>query len=149
MLRRVIAAILAGFLVTFAGAASSAPSEQEQALVIVNKHRANQGRSALRLDDRLNGVADRLAYACARSEGACDHTTGGSLTRRLRAAGYRAGYAAENLRKNEATMAGAFRWWMASQVHNSNMLMRPLEAMGFAHRVSAKGRGFWVVVLAD
>jgi uncharacterized protein YkwD len=150
LLAGLIAAALPGTDIAFAKKAAAAPavSVDQQAMAILNAYRTSKGLSALRVDAKLNKVAADLAAACA-AAGNCDHNTGGSFSERLKAAGYSAGYGAENLRKNEKTVEGAFNWWKGSQVHNTNMLMKPLKALGFAHSVSAKGKGFYVLVMAD
>lgn len=63
-------------------------------------------------------------------------------------AGVAAGYGAENLRKNEATIEGAFAWWKSSSIHNSNMLIPQVRRLGFA-RLPATGKGFWVLIVTN
>lgn len=131
-----------------AAAAPAAASDAQQALALLNAYRKSKGLGAVKLDARLSKMAQDLANACVAAKGKCDHTTGGSFAARLRKAGVNAGYGAENLRKNDTTIEGAFAWWKSSKIHNSNMLISQVTLLGFA-RAPATGKGFWVLIVTD
>lgn len=57
---------------------------------------------------------------------------GSTLSSRLRAAGYSACFAAENLAWGQPTIGAALQEWMASADHRSNMLNPRAVAYGFA-----------------
>lgn len=123
-------------------------SDAEQALAQLNAYRKSKGLGAVQLDAKLSKMAQELANACVAASGKCDHNTGGGFAARLRKAGVSAGYGAENLRKNETTVEGAFAWWKGSKIHNSNMLISQVKRLGFA-RAPATGKGFWVLIVTD
>jgi uncharacterized protein YkwD len=156
---RLVRFVCAAFVLLFAGtapltlgaqyalAASSYSAEAQQALALLNTYRKSKRLTQVVLDPTLTKMAQDLAKACV-AAGRCDHNTGGSFADRLRKAGVAAGYGAENLRKNEATIEAAFAWWKGSSIHNSNMLIPQVRRLGFA-RLPATGKGFWVLIVTD
>ena len=128
-------------------AATSFTADAQAAQSQLNTYRKANGLGSLILDPTLTRVAQNLASTCGAAAGKCDHNTGGSFQSRLRAAGYGAGYGAENLR-NDTSVQGAFAWWKGSQIHNGNMLMKPVTRMGFAAGKGKSARTTYVLIVA-
>ena len=128
--------------------AAAAESDADKALATLNAYRKSKGLGAVKLDSTLTKMAQQLADACVKAKGKCDHNTGGSFADRLRKAGAKAGYGAENLYKNADSVEAAFAWWKASKIHNSNMLIPQVTKLGFA-RSPASGKGYWVLIVTD
>lgn len=118
------------------------------AQALLNAYRRENGLGPLMIDPSLIGMAQGLADACL-TVPKCDHNTGGSIPARLNAVGFGGvSSAAENLRRSEATLEGAFAWWKGSPVHKANMLLPDVTRMGFAKSSEQTVRAHWVLVVA-
>jgi uncharacterized protein YkwD len=105
----------------------------------LNGYRAKNGRSALRYDASLAGLAYFHAADLAR-RGALDHS--GFSTQRGPL-----GAAAENVSYGCGDEACAIQQWGNSAPHRVNMLRKGLTSYGIGSAVSASGRRYWVMEL--
>lgn len=113
------------------------------ALAAVNAERNAKGRAALVYDDRLEAAA--LAHArdmAARNFMSHTGSDGSTLAKRLKRAGYKYCFGAENIAVGQPNLSRAMVAWMNSSGHRKNILSRKAEAMGFAR---AQGNR-WVMV---
>ena len=80
-----------------------------------------------------------------------DHNAGRSFNERLKAHGYRARAAAENIGAGYHTLAEAFSGWRDSPPHRANMLLDGATRMGIAavYTPKSKYKVFWALILAD
>ncbi|WP_424969490.1 CAP domain-containing protein [Dinoroseobacter sp. S76] len=121
--------------------ASSAP----ELLAVVNGARRDAGQGAL----ASNSALDRAAIAHAQDmaeKGYFDHVApdGSTPLRRMRAAGYEACYAAENIAKGQRDADQVLRAWLGSEGHRRNLLSPDPKAAG-----TARGTGdIWVMTYA-
>ncbi len=96
----------------------------------------------------------RVAADYARVMGEHDtikHGIGGSLPRRVSAAGYDWGYAAENLAASFSTIEEAMQGWKNSPGHRKNLLSPYATEIGIAAVATPAGsdhRNYWALVLA-
>jgi uncharacterized protein YkwD len=79
-----------------------------------------------------------------------DHGTGRSFTERVKASGFDAKVAAENIGAGYHTLAEAFSGWRDSPSHRLNMLLPGATRMGIAavYTPSSKYKVFWSLILA-
>lgn len=111
----------------------------------INDLRAAQGRKALVYSQRLEKVAQAHASEMART-GARSHTgaNGSSVGDRVKRAGYKWCFVAENIAWGQRDLSGVMAGWAASNGHRKNMLNRKAREFALAR---APGN-IWVMVLA-
>jgi len=154
--RMFLAMLFAGLVAIAApGSACVVPADlaalQAELLQHLNAERADAGLSALRVSSKLTKAAQ--GHACDNADRmSISHTSsdGGTLQDRLRAVGYRYRAAAENTGRSFATPARAVEWWMGSEKHRSNILLRKIREVGIGIAVSAApdSRLHWILVFA-
>jgi uncharacterized protein YkwD len=121
-----------------------------RAAQLISAYRAQSGLGPVRVDSRLM----RVAADYARTMGERDrirHGIGGSLPRRVAAAGYDWGYAAENLAASYSGLEDAMQGWKASAGHRRNLLGPYATEIGIAAVATPAGsdhRNYWALVLA-
>ncbi len=121
-----------------------------RAAQLISAYRAQNGLGPVGVDSRLM----RVAADYARTMGERDrirHGLGGSLPRRVTAAGYHWGYAAENLAAGYSGIEDAMRGWKASAGHRQNLLSPYATEIGIAAVATPAGsrhRNYWALVLA-
>jgi uncharacterized protein YkwD len=111
---------------------------ETQLLQLINEARSQQGRKPLTLNAKLSAAA--LAHS---TDMACnnfvDHTgsDGSNWVTRIKAQGYKAASASENIYVGDPQFggdaAGAFDWWMHSQIHRDNILSPKVTEIGIAY----------------
>ncbi len=114
-------------------------------LAAVNAERGAGGLAALRADPALDRAAVAHAEDMA-AKGYFDHVApdGSTPLRRMRAAGFDACYAAENIAKGQRDADKVLRDWLGSEGHRRNVLSPDPKAAG-----TARGTGdFWVMTYA-
>ncbi len=117
---------------------------------LISAYRAENGLGPVRVDSRLM----RAAADYSRLMGERDrigHKIGASLPRRVSAAGYDWGYAAENLAAGYTTVDEAMRGWKASPGHRRNLLSSYATEIGVAAVATPPGskhRTYWALILA-
>jgi len=127
-----------------------AAAQQAEVLANVNAERKAQGLSALRPSPKLDKAAQSLACDNAdRQSISHDSSDGGTLKTRLREAGYAFRAAAENTGRGFGSGARAVEWWMDSEKHRDNILLRKAKEVGIGIAVSAApdSKLHWILVV--
>jgi uncharacterized protein YkwD len=116
---------------------------------MISGYRANNGLPAVTLDPHLMAMAETQAATMAKRD-KLDHNAGKPFVNRLKASGYDAKLAAENIGAGYHTLAEAFSGWRDSPPHRANMLLKGATRMGIAavHAPGTKYRVFWALILA-
>lgn len=116
---------------------------------MISGYRANNGLTSVTVDPDLMQLAQAQAQAMA-SRDKLDHNVVRSFDERLRARGYRAKVAAENISAGYYTLAEAFSGWRDSPPHRANMLLAGATRIGIAAVYAPKSRYkvFWALILA-
>ena len=116
---------------------------------MISGYRANNGLTPVSIDPELMKLAEAQAQAMA-SRDALDHNVVRSFNERLKAHGYRARTAAENISAGYHTLAEAFSGWRDSPPHRANMLLDGATRMGIAavYAPKSKYKVFWALILA-
>ena len=117
---------------------------------MISGYRANNGLGAVTLDPELTRLAAVQAAAMAQRD-KLDHGAGKPFVARLKASGYDAKTAAENIRAGYHTLAEAFSGWRDSPPHRANMLLTGATRMGIAavYTPSSKYKVYWALILAE
>lgn len=116
---------------------------------MISGYRANNSLEALTLDPELMKLAEAQARDMA-SRNKLDHDVRRPFIARLKASGYDAKTAAENIGAGYHTLAEAFSGWRDSPSHRSNMLLKGATRMGIAavYTPNSKYKVFWALILA-
>lgn len=119
------------------------------AVSMFSGYRVNNGRDALVLDPELTRLAQEQAQAMARRD-KLDHDLIRPFNARLKASGYKAKAAAENIGAGYHTLAEAFSGWRDSPPHKANMLLRGARRMGIAtaYAPNSKYKVYWSLIVA-
>jgi uncharacterized protein YkwD len=130
-------------------AVPGAQLDANMAATMISGYRRNNGLSAVTLDSTLMRLAEAQARAMA-SRDRLDHNVGRGFTDRIRASGYDAKVAVENIGAGYHTLAQAFSGWRDSPPHRANMLLRDATQIGIAAVYSprSKYKVFWALILA-
>ena len=117
---------------------------------MISGYRANNGLPAVRLDPELMQVAQAQAEVMAKRD-KLDHGAGKPFVQRLKASGYDAKRAAENISAGYHTLAEAFSGWRDSGPHRANMLLAGATRMGIAavYTPASKYKVYWSLILAE
>ena len=116
---------------------------------MISGYRTNNGLTPVALDPELMKLADAQARAMAGRD-KLDHNVARAFDARLKAQGYRAKAAAENVSAGYHTLAEAFSGWRDSPSHRANMLLNGATRMGIAavYAPKSKYKVFWALILA-
>jgi uncharacterized protein YkwD len=116
---------------------------------MISGYRANNGLTSVSVDPDLTELAQAQARALA-SRDKLDQNVARSLDERLKARGYRASVAAENIGAGYYTLAEAFSGWRDSPPHRANLLLAGATRMGIAavYAPNTKYKVFWALILA-
>jgi uncharacterized protein YkwD len=117
---------------------------------MISGYRANNGLPAVTLDPELTRLAAAQADTMARRD-RLDHAAGKPFVARLKASGYDAKTAAENISAGYHTLAEAFSGWRDSPPHKANMLLKGATRMGIAavYTPTSKYKVYWALILAE
>jgi uncharacterized protein YkwD len=117
---------------------------------MISGYRANNGLTAVTLDPALMKMAEDQARAMAARD-KLDHSVTKNFNDRLRASGYPARAAAENISAGYHTLAEAFSGWRDSKPHRENMLLNGATRIGIAavHAPQSKYKVYWALILAQ
>jgi len=117
---------------------------------MISGYRANNGLPAVTLDPALMQLAQAQAALMAKRD-RLDHDAGKPFTARLKASGYAAEAAAENIGAGYHTLAEAFSGWRDSPPHRANMLLRGATRVGIAavYTPASKYKVYWTLILAE
>jgi uncharacterized protein YkwD len=107
---------------------SNANALQAEVLSNLNAQRKANGLSPFKLSQKLDNAARRSISH--------DSSDGGTLTTRLRKAGYKYRAAAENTGRGFGTGTRAVEWWMNSPKHRSNILFPRVREVGIGIALS-------------
>ncbi|KAI9296456.1 hypothetical protein K502DRAFT_284861, partial [Neoconidiobolus thromboides FSU 785] len=112
----------------------SFPNDSYEMLCRVNKLRRENGKSELRLDQRLNEAAQKHAAEMARNK-KMSHVGFTSDTKefnaRIKLSGYIPTYSGENVAFNQKNIAQAMNSWTISEGHRANLLGDHYECLGY------------------
>src|SRR5499433_132973 len=116
---------------------------------MISGYRANNGLPAVELDADLMRLAQAQADVMAKRD-KLDHGAGKPFVQRLKASGYDAKRAAENISAGYHTLAEAFSGWRDSSPHRANMLNQNVTRMGIAavYAPNSKYKVFWSLIMA-
>jgi uncharacterized protein YkwD len=116
---------------------------------MISGYRTNNGLTTVSIDPELMKLAEAQAQAMA-SQDKLDHNVIRDFNERLKAHGYRAKTAAENISAGYHTLAEAFSGWRDSPQHRANMLLDGATRMGIAavYAPKSKYKVFWALILA-
>jgi uncharacterized protein YkwD len=116
---------------------------------MISGYRANNGLPAVTLDPHLMAMAETQAATMAKRD-KLDHNAGKPFVNRLKASGYDAKLAAENIGAGYHTLAEAFSGWRDSPPHRANMLLKDATRMGIAtaYTPSSKYKVYWAFIIA-
>jgi uncharacterized protein YkwD len=130
-------------------AAGGAELDAPTAASMLSGYRANNGLGSVTIDPDLMRLADAQARAMAAHD-KLDHNVIRAFPERLKAGGYGASVAAENIGAGYHTLAEAFSGWRDSPPHRANMLLAGATRIGIAaaYAPKSKYRVFWALILA-
>jgi len=116
---------------------------------MISGYRSNNGLTPVTIDPELMKLAEAQARAMAARD-KLDHNVTRDFTSRLKAGGYDAKFAAENIGAGYHTLAEAFSGWRDSPPHRKNMLLQGATQMGIAaaYAPKSKYKVFWSLILA-
>lgn len=119
------------------------------AAALVSAFRRQNGLPPVVLSPALNRAAQIQADAMAR-EDAVSHDLAGGFQARMRAGGYQAMLAAENISAGHRSFADAMAGWEASSGHRTNLLRPGITEIGaaVATRPDTRRQVYWVLVMA-
>jgi uncharacterized protein YkwD len=117
---------------------------------MISGYRANNGLQPVALDPELMRLAQAQAEGMAKRD-KIDHGAGKPFVQRLKASGYDAKTAAENISAGYHTLAEAFSGWRDSTPHRANMLLAGATRMGIAavYTPASKYKVYWSLILAE
>lgn len=118
---------------------------------LLSDYRQRNGLPRVEIDTRLVEMADAQAKAMAQRNQVTHDPGGRNFTKRLKASGFDAKGAAENVGAGYHTLAEAFSGWRDSPSHNKNMLLAGATKIGIAtaYAPNSKYKVFWALVLAE
>lgn len=123
--------------------------DADAAASMITGYRSNNGLEAVTLDPELMKMAQDQAAVMARRD-KLDHSAGKPFVARLKASGFDAKVAAENVGAGYHTLAEAFSGWRDSPPHRANMLLNGATRMGIAavYTPTSKYKVYWALILA-
>jgi uncharacterized protein YkwD len=124
--------------------------DEAAAASMISGYRANNDLPAVTLDPELTRLAQAQASVMAKRD-KLDHSAGKPFVARLKASGYDAKGAAENISAGYHTLAEAFSGWRDSPPHRANMLLKGATRMGIAaiYTPSSKYKVYWALIVAE
>jgi uncharacterized protein YkwD len=117
---------------------------------MISGYRANNALPAVELDADLMRLAQTQAEVMAKRD-KLDHGAGKPFVQRLKASGYDAKRAAENISAGYHTLAEAFSGWRDSNPHRANMLLAGATRIGIAavYTPGSKYKVYWAMIIAE
>ncbi|MES2751259.1 MAG: CAP domain-containing protein [Pseudomonadota bacterium] len=130
-------------------ASAGAKLDPNVAASMISGYRQNNGLGGLQVDPLLMKAAETQSQAMA-SRNKLDHNVAGALDKRIKASGFDATKAVENVSAGYHTLAEAFSGWRDSPPHKANMLASGVTKMGIAatYAPNTKYKVFWTLILA-
>jgi uncharacterized protein YkwD len=123
--------------------------DADAAASMISGYRTNNGLAAVTLDPELTRLAEAQAAIMAKRD-RLYHAAGKPFVVRLKASGYDAKLAAENIGAGYHTLAEAFSGWRDSPPHRANMLLAGATRIGIAavYTPASKYKVYWALILA-
>lgn len=125
--------------------------DANEALRLINDYRSAKRLAPLSLDPQASQAAEVLVKDMAKH----DHMShigpaGQDVGKRLLAAGYSYGLAAENIGVGQASVEEAVNGWKNSPPNSRNMLLPNAKHIGIAYeyKPDSKHKTFWALVIA-
>jgi len=117
---------------------------------MISGYRSNNGLPTVTLDPQLMAMAETQVAVMAKRD-KLDHNAGKPFVARLKASGYDAKTAAENIGAGYHTLAEAFSGWRDSPPHRDNMLLKGATRIGIAavYTPASKYKVYWALILAE
>jgi uncharacterized protein YkwD len=117
---------------------------------MISGYRTNNNLPAVTVDPELTRLAQAQTEIMAKRD-KLGHDVGKPFVARLKASGYDAKGAAENISAGYRTLAEAFSGWRDSPPHRANMLLKGATRMGIAavYTPSSKYKVYWTLILAE
>ncbi len=130
--------------------APGAQLDAAAAASMISGYRKNNGLTSVELEPALMKLAEEQARAMAARDKMDHNVTGRAFSARVKASGYDAKFAVENIGAGYHTLAEAFSGWRDSPGHRANMLKSGATHMGIAavYAPHSKYKVFWSLVLA-
>jgi uncharacterized protein YkwD len=130
-------------------ASAGAVLDTASAQSMISGYRQNNGLGTVTVDAELNRIAAEHSRTMAARD-KLEHDLGRPFMTRLKAGGYDAKVAAENISAGYHTLAEAFSGWRDSPPHRANMLLAGATRMGIAtaYAPNSKYKVFWTLILA-
>ena len=132
-------------------ASPSATIDTAAAVNLINNYRQNNGLPPLTVDPALNRIAQEQADVLAARD-SIQVSLGGerAIEARLKATGYPASSAVENVSAGYRTMAETFSGWRELKTHNAHMLDPKATRFGIAtsYAPGSKYKVFWAGIFA-
>ena len=131
-------------------ATKSGTVDAGEAAALISAYRQSKGKSAVHVDPTLMAIARVHSNRMAAADTMTHVLPGeGSFQDRLRAGGYQAGMAAENVAAGQTTLAEVLQAWKNSPSHNENLLEEHIDEIGIAVSIASGGKYkyFWTLVL--
>lgn len=127
------------------------PVDAAAAASMISDYRTSRGLPAVSIDEGLTRIAQEQANAMARADNLSHEIGGRTFLSRMKASGYDARTAVENVGAGYHTLAEAFSGWRDSPSHNKNMLAPGMTRMGIAtaNAPNSKYKVYWALVLAQ
>lgn len=123
----------------------------EKALSAINDYRKSKGMRPLKLDAQLSETALRHCRDLAKWDRISHYGSDGTNPwDRVKASGYDAKVAAENVGTGQVAFSEVLRGWENSPGHNKNLLLPDVTDVGIALVVDPKTefKSFWTLVVA-
>jgi uncharacterized protein YkwD len=117
---------------------------------MISGYRTNNALPPVTLDPELMRLARTQAEIMAKRD-KLDHNAGKPFVVRLKASGYDAKRAAENIGAGYHTLAEAFSGWRDSSSHRANMLLGGATRIGIAavYTPTSKYQVYWALIIAE
>ncbi|MGO9473295.1 MAG: CAP domain-containing protein [Rhodomicrobium sp.] len=122
--------------------------DANEALRLINDYRASKHLAPLSLDPLATAAAENLVKEMAKHDRML--TNGQDLGKRLLAAGYSYGLAAENASVGQASITETVEGWKKTPANSRNMLLPKAKHIGIAYEYKADTthKTFWALVVA-
>ncbi len=135
----------AGNTAAAAPASANIGAYEQQVVDLVNKERAAAGLSALKVNTKLAGMAEKKAEDL-RDNNYFDHQspTYGSPFDMMRQFGISYTSAGENIAKGQRTPDEVMNGWMNSPGHRANIMNADYTEIGVGYVTDGSGTGYWV-----
>ncbi len=130
-------------------ASAGAKLDPNVAASMISGYRQNNGLGAVQVDPLLMKAAETQSQAMG-ARNKLDHNVAGTLDKRIKASGFDATKAVENVSAGYHTLAEAFSGWRDSPPHKANMLASGVTKMGISavYVPNTKYKVFWTLILA-